>query len=160
MITAAGKMRNGTRMGVSYSGDISETISFEKDPEVNRRNHQRFDAFIRSRSPVQPNKLGNYVWQEVSGGLIADLLEETTVHQGSRKARGDYLAKYIRDQNARGALGRWTVALISNLSNSPGDTVELGGCRFVPFIGRSTTPAPRMKMPSIASAVCSTQQMR
>ena len=30
MITSAGKMRSGTRMTVSYSGDISETISFRK----------------------------------------------------------------------------------------------------------------------------------
>ena len=142
MITAAGKMRNGTRMRVSYSGDISETISFDRDPEVNSRNHRRFDAFIRSRGPVQSNRLGNYVWQNVVGGLVADLLEETTVHQGSRRARGDYLAKYIRDQNARGSLGRWTVALISNLPSSPGDTVELWGLSVRPVHRTEHNPGP------------------
>ena len=33
VITAANKMRNGTPMTVSYSADISETISFERAPE-------------------------------------------------------------------------------------------------------------------------------
>ena len=124
MITAAGKMRNGTRMTVSYTGDISETISFDRDAAVNRRNHGRFDAFIRSLGSVQVSPSGNHVWHDVAGGGIADLMEELTVHPGSRKARGDYLARYIREQNGRGALGAWTVALISN---PRGDAVELGG---------------------------------
>ena len=124
MITAAGKMRNGTRMTVSYSGDISETISYDRNPEVNRRNHERFEAFIRSLGPVQANPSGNHVWREVGGSRVADLMEELAVHPGSRKARGDYLAGYIRGQNGRGALGIWTVALISN---PRGDSVELGG---------------------------------
>ena len=129
MITAAGKMRNGTRMTVSYSGDISETISFERDPLINRRNHERFDAFIRSLGPVKTNPSGNHVWHDVGGDRIADLMEELAVHLGSRKARGDYLARYIRDQNGRGALGNWTVALISN---PQGGTVELGGLSVGP----------------------------
>ncbi len=129
MITAAGKMRNGTRMTVSYSGDISETISFDRDPMVNRRNHGRFEAFIRSLGPVQANTSRNHVWHEVAGGRIADLMEELTVHPGSRKARGDHLARYIRGQNGRRALRDWTVALISN----PGErTVELGGLSVRP----------------------------
>ena len=129
MITAAGKMRNGTRMTVSYSGDISETISFDRNPAVNRRNHERFEAFIRSLGPVQANPSGNHVWHDVGGSRIADLMEELAVHPGSRKARGDYLAGYIRGQNGRGALERWTVALISN---PRGDAVELGGLSVRP----------------------------
>ena len=129
MITAAGKMRNGTRMTVSYSGDISETISFDRNPAVNRRNHERFEAFTRSLGPVQANPSGNHVWHDVGGSRIADLMEELAVHPGSRKARGDYLAGYIRGQNGRGALESWTVALISNPRE---DAVELGGLSVRP----------------------------
>ena len=137
MITAAGKMRHGTPMTVSYSGDISETISFERDPIVNRRNHERFDNFIRSLGKVQANPSGNHVWREVDGGHVADLLEELSVHLGSRRARGDYLARYIRDQNGRGSLGDWTVALISN---PRGDTVELGSLSVHPVRRREHLP--------------------
>ena len=123
MITASGKMRNGTTMTVSYSGDISETISFERNPAVNRRNHDRFDRFVRSLGASGTDPSGNHIWRDVKGARVADLLEELTVHLGSRKARGDYLARYIRGQNGIGALVSWTVVLISN---PRGDVVELG----------------------------------
>ena len=116
VITAANKMRNGTRMTVSYSADISETIAFERTPGVNRANLERFERFIRSLGSPELVKSSNRVWKEVSGESVADLLEEITVHQASRKARGDYLARYIRSQNNLGGLVSWTVALISNSS--------------------------------------------
>ncbi len=130
VITAANKMRNGTRMTVSYSADISETIAFERTPGVNRANLERFERFIRSLGPPEFVKPSNRVWKEVSGEGVADLLEEITVHQASRKARGDYLARYIRSQNNLGGLVSWTVALISNPS---GESVELGGWRVYPL---------------------------
>ena len=124
VITAAGKMRNGTRMTVSYSGDISETISFERDPQVNGRNYERFERFILSLGSSETSKSGNHVWCEVAGDRVADLLEEVVVHPGSRKARGDYLAKYIKEQNKTAGLTSWTVVLISNFQ---GKTLEMGG---------------------------------
>ena len=130
VITAANKMRNGTRMTVSYSADISETIAFERTPGVNRANLERFERFIRSLGPPEFVKSSNRVWKEVSGESVADLLEEITVHHASRKARGDYLARYIRSQNNLGGLVSWTVALISNPS---GESVELGGWRVYPL---------------------------
>ena len=130
VITAANKMRNGTRMTVSYSADISETIAFERTPGVNRANLQRFERFIRSLGSPELVKASNRIWKEVPGESVADLLEEITVHQASRKARGDYLARYIRSQNNLGGLVGWTVALISNSSGEP---LELGGWRVYPL---------------------------
>ena len=130
VITAANKMRNGTPMTVSYSGDITETISFDRAPGVNRRNHERFGRFILSLGPPGLPGHGtsdNRVWRAVAGERVADLLEEITVHQGSRKARGDYLARYIRSQNAMGGLVDWTVSLISNQAGEPALAAELGG---------------------------------
>ena len=127
VITAANKMRNGTPMTVSYSGDITETISFDRETGVNRRNHERFGRFILSLGPPGHVISDNRVWRAVAGERVADLLEEITVHQGSRKARGDYLARYIRSQNAMGGLVDWTVALISNPAGEPALAAELGG---------------------------------
>ncbi len=97
VITAANKMRNGTPMTVSYSADISETISFDRNTDVNRRNHERYCQFVASLGSaeyIHPN----HIWREVSGEYVADLLSDVRVHPGSRKARGDFLAKYIRSQ--------------------------------------------------------------
>ena len=65
------------------------------------------------------------------GEDVADLLADISVHPGSRKARGDYLARYIRSQNRLEGLVNWTVALISNRQ---GETpIELGGCEVYPL---------------------------
>ncbi len=129
VITAANKMRHGSRMTVSYSADISETITFDRDPSINQRNYQRFGTFLASLGSPESVKSCNRIWQEVSGDHIADLLEDISVHQGSRKAIGGYLAKYVRRQNIHGGLTKWCVALISN----PGEeSVELGGWRVRP----------------------------
>ena len=137
VITAANKMRNGTRMTVSYSADISETIAFERTPGVNRANLERFERFIRSLGSPEPDTSSNRIWKEVSGESVADLLEEITVHQASRKARGDHLSRYIRLQNNEGGLVNWTVAVISNRN---GESVEVGGWNVHPLY-RALHPA-------------------
>ena len=131
VITAANKMRNGTRMTVSYSAGISETISFERDPDVNGRNYERYSRFIASLGLAKRLLSGNRIWRGVSGQDIEDLLSDINVQPGSRKARGDYLAGYIRSQKAVGGLVNWTIALVSNrLGKSP---VDLGGCAVYPL---------------------------
>ena len=125
-ITATNKMRNGTRMTVSYSGDISETITFDRSNAVNRVNHNRIDRFIRSLgTSIEKTDSGNRVWRGVQGETVADLLAEMNVHQSSHKARGNNMARYIRRQNSEGGLVDWTVALISNTSGD--EPIEVGG---------------------------------
>ena len=130
VITSANKMREGTRMTVSYSADISETISYDPAHEINRRNHERFSRFIASLGSTGLLRTGNRIWRGVSGEDVADLLADINVHRGSRKARGDYLAKYIRSQNRRGGLVDWTVVLVSNRQGEY--STDLGGWEVYP----------------------------
>lgn len=123
VITAANKMRNGTPMTVSYSGSISETISFERT--ANKANYERLSGFISALGEPRQDEPRHRVWREVPGEKVAELLEDLHVHQGSRKVRGDYLGRYIRSQNASGGLTAWTVALISNLQGD--EPAQLGG---------------------------------
>ncbi len=124
VITAANKMRNGTRMSVSYAGEISETISFERNPEKIRGNYEHIDRFLRSMSGEPRIQTENRIWQGVSGEKVADLLTDLDVHESSRKARGDLLARYIRSQIPYEGLMEWTVVLISN----PGhQNIKVGG---------------------------------
>ena len=138
VITAANKMRNGTSMTVSYSADISETISFDRTPDVNRTNHERFGRFIVSLGSTIREPTGNHIWTGVAGEDVADLLADISVHPGSRKARGDYIARYIRSQNTLGGLTDWTVALISNLHGE--GPAELGGVPVYPLRRRPHPP--------------------
>ncbi|MDE2967173.1 MAG: Z1 domain-containing protein [Chloroflexota bacterium] len=138
VITAANKMRSGIPMTVSYSADISETISFEK--QANRANHALLDQFLASLGPPGGQRRRSRVWKGVAGATVADLLEELKVHPGSRKMRGAYLSSYIRAQNAEGGLTDWAVALISHHSGD--DLSELGGWKVYP-VRRASYPADR-----------------
>ena len=131
VITAANKMRNGTPMTVSYSADISETISFDRESAVNGRNHERYGRFVSSLGPTERLPTGNRIWRDVPGENVADLLMDISVHPGSRKARGDYLARYIRFQNLVGGLVNWTVALISNRQGQT--SAHIGGFEVYPL---------------------------
>ena len=131
VITAANKMRNGTPMTVSYSADISETISFDRNPDVNRDNFERYSRFVASLGSSENQIKGNHIWRCVPGESVADLLSDINVHPGSRKARGDYLAKYIRSQNENGGLVRWTVVLVSNQRGRT--SVDIGGRSVYPL---------------------------
>ncbi|MCY3659426.1 MAG: Z1 domain-containing protein [Caldilineaceae bacterium] len=130
VITAANKMRHGMPMTVSYSGAISETITFDRNPNVNRINHERYSRFVSSLDSPEPLNVGKRIWRGISGEDVADLLMDISVHSGSRKARGNYLAKYIKSQNDIGGLVDWTVALISNQVGAR--SIELGGWQVFP----------------------------
>ena len=125
MITAANKMRYGTRMRVSYGGDVSETISFDKNPEVIEANRNTYDRFFRRLTGNPRVRTHNKIWSGVPGEHVADLLASVRVHESSaRRARGDLLAKYIRSQLESGGLESWSVALVSNPEDPD---FEIGG---------------------------------
>ena len=132
VITAANKMRNGMRMTVSYSAGISETISFDRSPAVNGRESRSVQSIHRlSRTYSTTHNGQSGLERGVPGEDVADLLADISVHPGSRKARGNYLARYIRSQNSLGGLESWTVALISNQSG--GQARTLGGHEVYPL---------------------------
>ena len=60
VITAANKMRSGIPMTVSYSADISETISFERS--ANRANYDRLGRFVASLGPPAGGRAESRVW--------------------------------------------------------------------------------------------------
>ena len=90
---------------------------------------------------------GNRIWRKVSGEDVADLLTDINVHPGSRKARGDYIARYIRSQNSLWRdLVKWTVVLISNKRGQT--STDLGGCEVNP-LHRSYHPKDSLEQASV-----------
>ena len=145
-ITAANKMRDGIRMTVSYSGDMSETITFDRSHAVNRENYALFDRFIRFLGGSNELISGNRVWRQVSGERVADLLGAMNVHESSRKVRGDNIARYIRTQNLVGGLVNWTVALISNATGD--ESFEVGNWTVHP-VSRTQHPPNSSDLASV-----------
>ncbi|MFE5430605.1 Z1 domain-containing protein [Peribacillus simplex] len=114
-ITSSNKLKHGTKMAVSFSGGLSETVVFHKNKHVTESNFQIVDNWL--------NELGSSVdshnshkWTKVKGEKIIELLEVYRTHPLSRKAETSTLSKYIRKLLNQGELKEWTVVLISSKS--------------------------------------------
>lgn len=130
MVTAAAKMRTGTFMKLSYSGSISETIVFARDPAVITGNFEQTKQFVGLlknslvRRPVDP-KNNNFIWDDVDGHIVANFLDAFETHRAATKAQSRVMADYIRQRlkDDPPELTGWTVALISN----PGSKRKVAG---------------------------------
>lgn len=131
VVTAAGKMRSGTRMKLTFSGAISETIIFDLQQSVITENLQAVNDLVRRMdasgevSLVGGSDRKNHVWHGIGSESVADFFEEFRTHPQATKAQSSVMAKYIRARvrDAPAELTDWTVALLSN----PEETVDIAG---------------------------------
>ncbi|WP_289137779.1 Z1 domain-containing protein [uncultured Brevibacillus sp.] len=121
-ITASNKLKHGTKMAVSFSGGISETVVFYKDRDITEKNHALVNNWLTKLStPEDVN--GSWRWTEVDGSRIIELLEGYRTHPLSRKAEPSTLCKYIRKLMLEDELNEWTVVLISNRKGTKQETI-------------------------------------
>ena len=107
LITAANKMRAGTRVRAGFSGTISETVSFEE--LQTQKNYDAFAAFLGSL-PKRAGA-GRQEWDDVDGGDIVALLRQLETSRDSWKANARALAEYVANRVSAGRLRKWTVVL-------------------------------------------------
>ncbi|MFO1482351.1 MAG: Z1 domain-containing protein [Verrucomicrobiaceae bacterium] len=115
LVTSAVKMRNGTEMRLSFSGDISETIIFKRDAKWLATNFDAVESWLASLGPCDPagSKTGGYTWR-VGAPAITDLLGRYKSHEDARRADTELLARYIKAQAKNDELVHWTVRLVSS----------------------------------------------
>jgi Z1 domain len=115
MITSATKMKSGTEMQLSYAGEISETILFDKSEDVIRNNAAAVGHLVeRLGPPPLGGQTGGYVWKNAKAELVLDFAAEYASHPDARRADTRLLARYIRKQNEKGELKTWCVKLVSS----------------------------------------------
>lgn len=113
LVTAAGKMREGTKMKVSFELALAETSVFSKDLAAIDRNFAAASAFFQSLGPEARKENGDHYWQDVPGSKIMEFLEEQSAHPMSRAAP-EKLRDYIQKKLAHEELTNWTVVLVGN----------------------------------------------
>ncbi|WP_246212641.1 Z1 domain-containing protein [Streptomyces abyssomicinicus] len=134
-ITAANKMRQGTRVRLSYSGELSETTTFPLlggIPESNFRTLQKFtDALLQHSQPENDN--GSLVWSDVPPETVAaGFFDAYKADRNVHRIRPDALAGYIRHHAQFGELSRWTVRVVSARTES--SPVEIAGRAVSPVV--------------------------
>jgi hypothetical protein len=114
LVTSAVKMRNGTEMRLSFSGDISETIIFKRDPKWLAGNFAAIEAWLGSLGPNNGgSRVGGYTWSTDDASVI-ELLGRYKSHEDARRADTVLLARYIKAQLKNHELVKWTVHLVSS----------------------------------------------
>jgi hypothetical protein len=148
-VTAANKMRRGTKVQLSYSGEIPETVAFDLSGEesdgrpsavtANHTNLVRFvDLLDETTTPATDS--GSVVWSDVPPEVILDgFLDGYVPDRHVHRVRPAFIAEYVRRCVAAGELGRWTVRLVS--SRAASRFVEIGEHK-VGLVKRSPTNDP------------------
>jgi hypothetical protein len=131
LVTAHAKMRSGRSMELTFSGDVVETIGFQRDAELQRRNLERVDRFLQAQTDAgrRASGDGHPSWTGVPGSEVAAMLDDFSTVDRARKARGRLLAAYIRSRLHHSELVDWTVVLINN-QQAKGEPVDLAGMRI------------------------------
>jgi len=112
IITGANKMRNCTKMQLSFAGTISETYLFHKNENIIRQNLKATEDLISGLGSYIIAK-NNFIWKQVSSSKIIDFLTNYQSHPNARLANIRIIVDYIQLQNKQNELVSWAVALIS-----------------------------------------------
>jgi len=111
LITAANKMRSGAAVRAGFSGTISETVSF--DISSAKQNLDTFAQFLTELPRTQVNG-GRYLWEDVDGHKVAELMGTLETSRDSWKANSKAISDYIANRVAAGRLQEWTVTLVAS----------------------------------------------
>ncbi|MGB5133821.1 MAG: Z1 domain-containing protein [Prochlorococcaceae cyanobacterium] len=142
LVTSAVKMRHGTTINLSFQGDISETINFWRTRTELSRNWHAAVALIEtverarvvaSQGTARSLGSGSWVWQNVDSAAILDFLGEYREHHASIRVKTRLLEDYVRMENSKGRLTRWTIFLASGYSTHQGTL----GCADFKMVGRA-----------------------
>ena len=131
-------MRQGTKILLSYSGDIPETVAFDLTDDVVQDNNRNLEGFVKTldaTTSADPAG-GSTMWRSVPPEVILEGF--LAAYQTDRKVfrvRPAFLAEYIRRCVQVGELGSWTVRLVSS---SKGRQVSIGA-HTVGLITRAPT---------------------
>jgi hypothetical protein len=127
-ITASNKMRQGTRVRLSYSGELPETTIFDLSEKVVRDNYELLESFVARLNVLTTGKVdersGSITWNGITALDVTEgFLDSYLTHRQAQRVRPAFIAEYVRQCAKQGELGNWTIRLASRLPDST--TVEI-----------------------------------
>lgn len=115
LVTSAVKMRSGTPMKLSYAGDISETIIFDRSARQILSNEEAAFGLVSSLGkPSSGSNVGGYLWTGVPVESVLAFLQKFRSHADAIRADTRLLSRYIAAQNLNDELVSWSVLVTSS----------------------------------------------
>lgn len=134
MVTSPLKMRTAKTLYLSFSGDVTETVSFFRKPTSLKQNFDAFRLLTSSLGPARPiqpqerngreDRWSGVQWVGVPAQNVLDFLRSYQTHPDSLKVRSDLLADFIEEMERSGELTSWMVAVVGGGAGKP---EEVGG---------------------------------
>jgi hypothetical protein len=146
LVTSPLKMRNGTKIQISYAETYTETLTFHSDYKILLNNFRKTEKFLENLE--RPHESGNikrggrtwngHLWNDIEAGEIIGYFRNYQSHEAAPRANTRMLAKYVEAMSKLEELTSWTVALIgiqkgdtaeiaNHVVNMPNRTVEMIG---------------------------------
>jgi hypothetical protein len=131
LVTSPLKMRTAKTLSLSYSGSMSQTISFLSSQQSQQDNLAAAQDLISSmgapslRGPTR--KRGDFVdswkrsflWDTVSAEVVVTFLKAYRTPPGADRANTLVMAEFVERMNKMGELQEWTVALMAEGKSAP-----------------------------------------
>ncbi|REF29693.1 Z1 domain-containing protein [Calidifontibacter indicus] len=128
LVTSPQKLKHAATYSISFSGGISETVTFLPDQrEANLKTLAELMVSLGDdHSPVGDGR----VWRNVDADTVIRFLSEYKADKAALKSRPEPLVKYIKTRRAEGELGSWTVVIAGRQNglehwDVAGDTLSL-----------------------------------
>ena len=121
LVTAANKMRAGTRLRVGFAGTIAETTVLPADVSTGDGNCSVLMQFVEVLDSENKacQRRNAIVWEGVPGHVVADcFFDRFNTAPTAYKVHAPAIAEYIRDRLQSDELTQWTVAVMSNLQGT------------------------------------------
>lgn len=123
LVTSPLKMRTAKDLQISFSGEILETVALHKSVDILAKNLDATNKLLQAcgkpkeNSEIvriregKPKKWNGYLWENISGEVIADFFDLYVTHPAARKVNSPLIRDFIRSMSNIGQLNSWTVYL-------------------------------------------------
>jgi hypothetical protein len=125
LVTSPMKMRTAQTVRLSYSGHLTQTITFPSDPGLLQGNLDATEHLILRMgepavvgpSQTRPEQVEkwprSWIWRNISSEMVKVFLRAYAAVPGIERANGQVMAEFIDNMNKVGELDLWTVGLLA-----------------------------------------------
>lgn len=124
LVTSRLKMRSARTLMLSFSGQVSETVSLFSEQAALQRNLDATVSFVRQLGPGEEDPVRQRgdtthrwkgrLWKDIPASQVSEFLAAYKTHPDAYKVNSVLLAEFITRMNTEKELTSWTVALIGS----------------------------------------------
>ena len=114
---------------LSFSGQLLETVSLYRDPQVLSRNFATATRLLSSlgKPEIDPVRIRKstrqqwkgFLWSDIPASDVVDFLAIYATHPEAYKVNSALLSEFVKSMAAVGELTRWTVAVLGGGEGAP-----------------------------------------